>query len=964
MPASKTEGPGLDDEPMVALDGEPLDVEQVRRVLERLATEPLRLRSDNLVERPWGGRRLIALKQLEGAARPGRFGESFEVSAAPEDPEAARYPSVVEFDDGSAMRLTELLARAGEAVLGPAFFAAYGPRLPLLPKLLDVAQLLSVQSHPRGNPEAYLILDAEPGASLRIGFAQDVDRERLGARLQAARADQEALLALLGVAEDRLAQVCAELFGRPDAVARLAERFAPLLRDAASLTRMRELLTRLDACYRETLALLNRIEVRPGMVLFNADPPGSPADRTPSAQVHCLGNPERRSVLLLEIRRPGPTYRAWDHVRFPLRELVIADALAAMSSAATRPEDFVIEPRPIPGRPGVLRSVECPAFVIEHLRPAPGVRVVATTEGLPTTVHATAGVARLYGPEDRDWGTLRAGQSLLLPAGISSLRVEAQTPDTELVQVRIPLPADTRGRERGAASSRRRNLAAMRSLVADSQGPSEVLAIVNPGDAEIVEAMLTRRVPAIFRADAATRIFCHEEPRRRGQLLGLLDALRAYRARCGELDPQRTALGIMLPGEGTRLAPITQKLDGIKPAFPVPIRAQQGGEPVWLDAATASLWSWTLVGHVLERQGFRGVAWKWGDEPQIAARELLGFDNDLSDVDAVRFGAAAVITDDLARNKEWLLVDPTTGELVMQLRRRERAQLLERMGLPDHAEASAHVHIGSPALSHRFLRHAEAVFGDLSGDSPVWLDVDGYLFEALTQDREVWAAELERDAGLRAVLERCPDFYERARELRRRIEDERGHPLRIVVVDFGADPYWADIGQLDKARAVWSALREDGFARELAGLAGIAPDAHGNLLVGDAAIPSDGSVRDSVIIDAIIERGRVAGAVVVRSRLGLAALEPGAVVIDCAVTALRMGNDSFAFGSHGDYLRIPRDYVHTSIPADPGAQNPNYESWFADARANVGAAENYEQPRYGNPTSFAAKARQVRGRTG
>src|SRR5690606_11652522 len=346
------------------IDGEhsttTLDPEHVRRVLERLATEPLRLRADNLVQRPWGGTRLLDLKGLEGAARPGRFGESFEVSADPRDPESARYPSVVEFDDGSSMRLTELLARAGEIVLGPAFFAAYGPRLPLLPKFLDVEALLSVQSHPRGNPEVYVIIDCEPGASLRIGFARDVDPAATIAALAAARADQEALVELLWVSQDRLAQVSDDLFGSPDAVKRWTERFAPLLRDAGSQPQLRELLTRLDACYRETLALLNRVEISPGMVLFNADESAAPG-RAPSAEVHCLGNPERKSMLLLEIRRPGVTYRAWDHVRFPLRELAIRQAFESMSCAASRPEDFIVEPRPIADRPGVLRSVECPA---------------------------------------------------------------------------------------------------------------------------------------------------------------------------------------------------------------------------------------------------------------------------------------------------------------------------------------------------------------------------------------------------------------------------------------------------------------------------------------------------------------------------------------------------------------------------------------------------------------------------
>ncbi|MCA9686864.1 MAG: hypothetical protein KC457_32160, partial [Myxococcales bacterium] len=81
----------------------------------------------------------------------------------------------------------------------------------------------------------------------------------------------------------------------------------------------------------------------------------------------------------------------------------------------------------------------------------------------------------------------------------------------------------------------------------------------------------------------------------------------------------------------------------IKPLLPMPVAVETGGagsERRWLDAATASLWTWTLVVHTLERLGFRGVAWKWGDEPQIAARVLAGLRQDLSGVDAVRFGAA------------------------------------------------------------------------------------------------------------------------------------------------------------------------------------------------------------------------------------------------------------------------------------------------------------------------------------
>lgn len=947
---------------------------QLKQLLAQLAAAPLRLRTDNLVPRPWGGRRLIDYKGLSGATRPGRYGEAFEVSAYPLDFEAARYPSIVEFADGSSMRLSELIGRAADALLGPSFLQSYGACIPLLPKFLDIEGLLSMQSHPPGHPEAYVIIDCAPGATIRLGFAREIDPKQIAERLRTASAVQAGLHELFWVDESGYAPAFAELLGRPDAARRLVERLTPMLRNQADRARLLDAVTTLDDCHREMLTMLNVITVEPGMVIFNSDTAASVEGEPPpmpSAQMHCLGNPEGRHVLMLEVRRPGVTHRAWDHVRFPIRELAIDAAFESVSVTPSSASSFIVTPRELVGRPGVTRSVECPAFIIDHLCPRPGVAVWATTDGTPTTLHGLRGTVRLYGPGEISWGLLRAGESLFLPAGIQSLRLEAQTPDAELVQVLIPLPprdvldkpAAFSRPEVAPAEAKRQNLGRLRAVIGESLGPTEVIAIVNGGDARELGARLRALVPALFRADGETEIHTHEEPARRGQLLGLLDALRDYRLANGRLDPDRVALGIMLPGKGTRLGPLTSRLHGIKPLFPMPIRAGRN-EPVWLDGAAASLWCWTLVCWTLERQGFRGVAWKWGDEAQIAGRSLASFDYDLADVDAIRFGARAEPSEDLANNKEWLLVDPNSGELRVQLRRRSLAELRRRMEAHDSGERPLEclVHIGSPAFSHLFLRHAEQVFADFEG----WIDVDGYLFEALTHEPEDWSAEVERDPGLRELLEQCPYFYERVTELRRRIEADRGHPLRIVVLDFGADPYWGDIGQLGKARAVWAALAQPGeagdFARTLAGLDGVRPDAHGNLLVGVSAVPGDGSVRDCVVIDSLIDRGLAQGAVIVRSSLGVAGLEPGAVAIDCHVDALRLGRDSFAFGSIGEYLRVPAEHAHTSIVDDPRSTVPKLESWFADMRVDLGAAKFHDQPRWGNPSSFAKKFTQMRQR--
>ena len=64
--------------------------------------------------------------------------------------------------------------------------AGHAPPLPLLVKLLFTAQRLSVQVHPddgedgpRGKSEMWHILDAQPGATIAVGFREPLTRERL-----------------------------------------------------------------------------------------------------------------------------------------------------------------------------------------------------------------------------------------------------------------------------------------------------------------------------------------------------------------------------------------------------------------------------------------------------------------------------------------------------------------------------------------------------------------------------------------------------------------------------------------------------------------------------------------------------------------------------------------------------------------------------------------------------------------
>jgi len=128
-------------------------------------------------ERVWGGRRLAEVwgrPLAEG--RP--IGESWELV------DRADAESVVAGGPLAGMTLGDLWTERRE--LFGARAAAGPPRFPLLVKLLDCREVLSVQVHPPaslaaligGEPktEAWVVLDAAPGAHLLVGLRPDTTR--------------------------------------------------------------------------------------------------------------------------------------------------------------------------------------------------------------------------------------------------------------------------------------------------------------------------------------------------------------------------------------------------------------------------------------------------------------------------------------------------------------------------------------------------------------------------------------------------------------------------------------------------------------------------------------------------------------------------------------------------------------------------------------------------------------------
>jgi mannose-6-phosphate isomerase len=154
------------------------------------ALSPLLLKP-RLVPKPWGGTRLGAWgKPVLADAAVGESWELFDDAAG----------SVQVAEGPLAGRELRSLARDWGAELLGADLAAEGGSFPLLIKLLDAGQDLSVQVHPddalarelhgpqaRGKSEMWVVLEAASGACVYSGFKDGVDAAAFESALAAGR---------------------------------------------------------------------------------------------------------------------------------------------------------------------------------------------------------------------------------------------------------------------------------------------------------------------------------------------------------------------------------------------------------------------------------------------------------------------------------------------------------------------------------------------------------------------------------------------------------------------------------------------------------------------------------------------------------------------------------------------------------------------------------------------------------
>jgi len=412
----------------------------------RLAGRILKTAANNFVERPWGGTRLRDFKglcslpdqvELTGSG----LGESFEISAFDEDPEAAQYPAKVKMPNGAWVSLPRLVRDHAEALLGEQWVRRYGRCIPFLPKFLNVRELLSVQGHPAGHTEAYVIVDAEPGATIRIGFRHDIDARAYCAQLEAGRVEQYELARLLGTAarwhavQRLLAAWFADCDRAPGDVLPTLSELCERSFAGSAASQVAILLESLRVRYWSVLDAMNEVPLEAGQVIHNCNPQRIVAARRqqPGAEVHALGNPEQREFVMLEVRRPGPTLRAWDNVRFPMRDIDVAGALEAFNLGATRPEEFVSSKVPLPEQ-GHYVSVSSEQFRIEHVELGAG--STFSLAGDAHCLHALAGAAELE--TESEVVALRAGESALVPRGVGIYTGTAAAEGIHLVKVDLP----------------------------------------------------------------------------------------------------------------------------------------------------------------------------------------------------------------------------------------------------------------------------------------------------------------------------------------------------------------------------------------------------------------------------------------------------------------------------------------------------------------------------------------------
>lgn len=134
----------------------------------------------------WGGDFIADFKGIESDQE--RVGESWELSGVKGN------ESVVKGGDDDGLTLSQLIERHKALLVGEAVYAQHGNQFPLLVKIIDAAQDLSLQVHPNdelakqrhgcyGKTEMWYLINHKPGAKILSGMSQEITPEEYEQRV-------------------------------------------------------------------------------------------------------------------------------------------------------------------------------------------------------------------------------------------------------------------------------------------------------------------------------------------------------------------------------------------------------------------------------------------------------------------------------------------------------------------------------------------------------------------------------------------------------------------------------------------------------------------------------------------------------------------------------------------------------------------------------------------------------------
>ena len=139
-------------------------------------------------ERIWGGRKLS--EKYHRNLPDGKIGESWEIACLQNG------MGIIVNGSLKGFSLKDAIDKYGEELLGSAVYQDPYRRFPLLIKILDASDVLSVQVHPdnqyaalhenggSGKTEMWYVIDAEPGARLVYGVRRGISREEFRSSLE------------------------------------------------------------------------------------------------------------------------------------------------------------------------------------------------------------------------------------------------------------------------------------------------------------------------------------------------------------------------------------------------------------------------------------------------------------------------------------------------------------------------------------------------------------------------------------------------------------------------------------------------------------------------------------------------------------------------------------------------------------------------------------------------------------